>query len=153
MSEPAPTRDCEGTLLGFDFGARRIGVAVGETATRIASPLATIAAAANDARMQAVERLVREWRPVAFVVGRPRHADDAPHPVARLAEKFGRRLAARFGIPVLLVDETLTSATAESHLRAHRAGARREGDVDALAAALILQSYLDEPGAHVRLAA
>lgn len=131
-----------GTLLAFDFGERRIGVAVGETATRIATPLTTIEAEANGARFAAIERIVDEWHPAAFVVGQPRHADGSAHPVAGLASKFARRLSARFGIPVFFVDETLTSAAAESALR--EAGARAKGDVDALAASLILQSFLDE---------
>ncbi len=142
-----------GTLLAFDFGARRIGVAVGETATGIANPLGAIEESANEPRFRAVARLVDEWRPAAFVVGRPRHPDGAPHPVARLAEKFARRLAAQHHRPVILVDETLTSASAASELRAQGAHGRRAADVDALAAALILQSYLDQPRAHEHLAA
>ena len=141
-----------GTLLAFDFGERRIGVAVGETATRIANPLTTIAASGNDARFDAIEKLVREWQPQGFVVGRPRHADGAEHPVARLATRFARRLAGRYALPVVLVDETLTSREAESTLRATRAGSARAGDVDALAASLILQTFLDDPNAHERLA-
>lgn len=146
---PPPIR---GTLLGFDFGARRIGVAVGETATAIANPLGAIDATANEARFRAIARLVDEWKPAAFVVGRPRHADGAEHAVAKLAEKFARRLAARHGLPVVFVDETLTSAEAESSLRATRTRPSREGDVDALAATLILQGYLDDPAAHERIA-
>jgi len=134
----------QGTLIGFDFGSRRIGVAVGETATRIASPLAAIEAEANAARLDAIGRIVREWRPAGFVIGRPRHADGGPHETARLAEKFARRLEARFGVPVSFVDETLTSAEAASRLREARAGRARRSDVDALAATAILQSYLDE---------
>jgi putative Holliday junction resolvase len=136
-----------GTLIGFDFGERRIGVAVGETETGIANPLGAIDAAANDARFREIEKLVHEWQPAGFVVGRPRHADDSEHVVARLAEKFARRLHAKYNVPVVLVDETLTSATAESQLRGSRAGAKRKGDVDAVAAAIILQSYLDDPDA------
>ena len=141
-----------GTLLGFDFGAKRIGVAVGETVTGIANPLGAIEAAANDARFAAIERLVSEWRPAGRVVGRPRHADGSPHEVARLAEKFARRLAARHKLPVAFVDETLTSATAEAQLREMGARGGRKADVDALAAAIILQSYLDAPDAHETLA-
>ena len=131
-----------GTLLGFDFGERRLGVAVGETGSGLAHPLATIAAEATEARFDAIARLVAEWRPTGFVVGLPRHRDAGEHAVARLAGKFARRLEARFGLRVAFVDETLTSAEAASRLRA--AGARRgKGDLDAAAAALILQSYLD----------
>jgi putative Holliday junction resolvase len=136
----------QGTLIGFDFGERRIGVAVGETGTGIANPLGAIEADANDVRFREIGKLVDEWHPAGFVVGRPRHADDSEHAVAKLAEKFARRLRARYNVPVMMVDETLTSATAEASLRESRAGTKRKGDVDAVAAAIILQSYLDDPG-------
>ena len=144
---PAPEA-LRGTVLGFDFGEKRIGVAVGETATGIASPVGTIAAPGNDARFEAIAKLVREWKPAGFVVGRPRHEDGSEHAVAKLAEKFARRLAARYALPVRFVDETLSSAEAESRLRGTRTRATRPGDVDAMAAAVILQSYLDQPEAH-----
>ena len=134
----------EGTLIGFDFGERRIGVAVGETSTRIASPLGAIDERATEPRFRAIEKIVREWRPSGFVVGLPRHGDGSPHEIAKLAEKFGRRLEARYSLPVAFVDETLSSATAESALASTRTRARRPSDVDALAAAIILQSFLDE---------
>jgi putative Holliday junction resolvase len=134
----------EGTLIGFDFGERRIGVAVGETATRIASPLGAIDERATEPRFRAIEKIVREWRPSGFVVGRPRHDDGSAHEIAKLAEKFGRRLEARYSLPVAYVDETLSSAAAESALAATRTRARRPADVDAMAAAIILQSFLDE---------
>ena len=132
-----------GTLIGFDFGERRIGVAVGETATRIANPLGAIEETANEARFREIGKLVSEWHPAAFVVGRPRHSDDSEHAIAKLAEKFARRLAARYRVPVAFVDETLTSAVAEQELRGLRTRAARKSDIDALAAAMILQSYLD----------
>ena len=135
----------QGTLIGFDFGERRIGVAVGETGTGIANPLGAIEADANEVRFREIGKLVDEWHPAGFVVGRPRHADDSEHAVAKLAEKFARRLRARYNVPVMMVDETLTSATAEASLRESRAGTKRKSDVDAVAAAIILQSYLDDP--------
>ncbi len=133
-----------GTLIGFDFGEKRLGVAVGETATRLAHPVTAIAEEATEARFAAIARLVAEWHPAGFVVGLPRHRDGGDHEVARLAGKFARRLNARFGLPVAFVDETLTSAEAAARLR--EAGTRRatKGDLDAHAATLILQSYLDE---------
>jgi putative Holliday junction resolvase len=116
---------------------------VGESATRLAHPLEAIVTESNEARFDAIAKLVAEWRPVGFVVGQPRHADGGEHEIARLAGKFGRRLEGRFGLPVAFVDETLTSAEAESQLR--EAGSRRpgRGDVDTLSATLILQGYLD----------
>ncbi|HXF77541.1 MAG TPA: Holliday junction resolvase RuvX [Usitatibacter sp.] len=142
-----------GTVLGFDYGAKRLGVAVGETSTRIANPLGAIAAEANEARFAAIDKYVDEWKPVAFVVGQPKHSDGSAHEVARLAGKFARRLAGRYRRDVLMVDETLTSATAESELRETRTRASSKGDVDALAAAIILQSFLDQPEGHERVAA
>lgn len=142
-----------GTILGFDFGEKRVGIAVGETVTRIASPLGAIEEPATDARFEAIAKFVQEWSPVALVVGRPRHSDGSEHAVAKLAEKFARRLQARHRLPVLFVDETLTSATAEAQLRDTRTRAGRKADVDALAAAIILQSYLDSPDDHEPLAA
>ena len=146
------TEAVSGTVVGFDFGMKRIGVAVGETSTRIATPLGAIEAQANEARLREIDKLAKEWRPVTFVVGQPHHADGSQHAVARLAAKFARRLAARYGLPVVMVDETLTSATAEAELRATRTRAGRKSDIDAIAATLILQSYLDQPEGHEHVA-
>jgi putative pre-16S rRNA nuclease len=141
-----------GTILGFDFGTRRIGVAVGETATGIATPLGAIDEESNAQRFRRIDALVDEWHPAAFVVGQPRHADGSAHAVATLAAKFARRLHARYRREVMLVDETLSSSAAESSLAQARTRAPRGGDVDALAATIILQSYLEEPQRHGRLA-
>jgi putative Holliday junction resolvase len=156
---PAETPPLSGTLIGFDFGEKRIGVAVGETETRLAHPVAAIAEEATEARLTAIGRLVAEWRPAGFVVGLPRHADGGEHEVARLAGKFARRLNARFGLPVAFVDETLTSAEAGARLREAGGRAKGKGDLDAHAATVILQSYLDQmnrpiaKGAHGRTSA
>ena len=149
----ASAQAVSGTLIGFDFGAKRIGFAVGETSTRIANPLGAIEAEANAKRLEHIDRIVAEWHPVAFVVGQPHHADGSEHAVAKLAEKFARRLAARYRVPVMMVDETLTSATAEAELRETRTRASRKTDVDALAATIILQSYLDDPEGRTHVAA
>ena len=141
----------QGTVLAFDFGTRRIGVAVGTTHPALANPLGTIDAEANAARFEAIEAYVKEWEPVMLVVGRPKHADGAPHETARLAEKFARRLRERFALPIVFVDETLSSVEAEARLR-ERGAPRDRAAVDAMAAAVILQSYLESPHAHERLA-
>ena len=140
--EPPPL---SGTLLGFDFGEKRLGVAVGETQTRLAHPIAAITVAATEARFAAIARLVSEWRPVGFVVGQPCHPDGAEHPIAKLAARFARRLESRFRLPVAFVDETLTSAEAEARIREAGGRTATNGDLDAHAAAVILQSYLDDP--------
>lgn len=132
-----------GTVLAFDFGTRRIGVAVGELETRIAHPLATIEHAGNRARFGAIERLVAEWRPVLLVVGLPgEHADGTPHPVTRLARRFARRLHGRFGIPTVHADERLSSREAEEALHGSGAHGRRAREgIDAVAAQRILERY------------
>lgn len=133
-----------GTVLAFDFGTQRIGVATGDFETRFAHPLETIAHAANRARFAAIERLVAEWRPVLFVVGLPSHADGSPHPVAMLARRFGQRLQGRFGIATAFVDERLTSRDAEQALRqAGARGPRLKAAVDAVAAQRILEAFFE----------
>jgi putative Holliday junction resolvase len=130
-----------GTVLGFDFGEKRIGVAVGEPATRLAHAIETIEGESNDARFARIAELIAEWQPALLVVGRPHHADGAPHPVAARAEQFARRLEGRFALPVRFVDESYTSTEAESLLASR--GRPRTGAVDRLAAQLIVQSFLD----------
>ena len=133
-----------GTVLAFDFGTRRIGVAVGDFETHIAHPLTSITAGDNRARLAAISMLVEEWRPALLVVGLPTHADGSEHPVGRLARRFAQRLRGRFGVRTELVDEHLTSHEAEGLLRASGArGARVKAGVDAVAAQRILQTYFD----------
>jgi len=131
-----------GTVLGFDFGEKRIGIAVGDFETRLAHPLTTLAAADNRSRFAAIAALVREWRPVRLIVGLPAHADGTEHEMSRLARRFAQRLHGRFGIPIDLVDERFTSAAAETALRATGAGARRrKAALDAVAAQEILRTF------------
>lgn len=103
----------EGTVLAFDFGEKRIGVATGETLLGSAHPLKVIHAESNDDRFAAIGKLVAEWRPVQLVVGLSTHADGTPHEMTRLAQKFAERLRRRFNLPVGLADERLTSLDAE----------------------------------------
>jgi putative Holliday junction resolvase len=136
-----------GTVLAFDFGTRRIGVAIGETSTGIAHPLATIAAPAAGQRFEAIAALVETWHPVLLVVGLPTHADGVAHPMTAQAQRFARQLAGRFGLPVAFSDERFTTQAATGEL--HAAGARgrsRKAARDQVAAQLILQAYLDQVG-------
>ncbi len=132
-------------MLAFDFGTRRIGVAVGNSLLRVARPLTTIAAEANAARFAAVAALIGEWQPDLLVVGHPVHADGAEHALTARAERFARQLEGRFGLPVAHVDERFTSVAAEDALAAagFRAGARKAAR-DEVAAQLILQSWFDQ---------
>ena len=120
------------SYLAFDFGTRRVGVATGNSLTRTATPLATVAAE-GEARMAAIGTLIAQWQPSALVVGVPFHPDGAAHANTERARRFGRQLRARFGLPVHEVDERYTTTAALE------SGA---DDVDAAAAALILEQFL-----------
>jgi len=141
----APSKVVGHTLLAFDFGARWIGVAVGDTETKLAHPLGMFEAESGDRRMAEVERLVREWRPERLLVGLPLAMDSGEHAMTRRARRFARQLEARFRLPVELADERLSSASAEATLReAGRGGRKHKREAHAIAAQITLQSYLDE---------
>jgi putative Holliday junction resolvase len=131
-----------GAVLAFDFGTRRIGVAVGDFETRLAHPLTTLFEVENRARFAAIGKLIAEWRPALLLVGQPAHADGSEHPVGKLARRFAQRLHGRFGLHTELVDERLTSVEAEGLLRSTGArGARLKAGLDAVAAQRILERY------------
>ncbi len=131
-------------MLGFDFGLKRIGVAVGEVSLRQAHALTTIQAESNDARFAAIARLIEEWRPALLVVGLPLSLEGAEHGLTARCRRFANQLHGRFGLPVELADERLTSCAAEAELR--EAGLdwkERRRRIDALAAQHILQGYFN----------
>jgi putative Holliday junction resolvase len=136
----------QATVLAFDFGTRRIGVAIGTTIVGVARPLTTIADDAKAARFAAVAALIDEWQPGMLVVGLPVHADGAPHEMTARAARFARQLEGRFGLKVARVDERYTSRAAEDALAATgaRAGDRKAAR-DRVAAQLILQAWFDSP--------
>ena len=140
----APTID-RGTVLAFDFGLKRIGVAVGELQLGLAHPLTTIHGEKSEQRFQAIAALVDEWKPALLVVGLPRHLDGSDHEFGARCARFARQLEGRFGIPAALVDERLTSVAAEQGLRESgiKKG-RTKAVLDQAAAQQILQTYLDE---------
>jgi putative Holliday junction resolvase len=126
------------TVLAFDFGLKRIGVAVGEPELGTAHPLPV----ARD--FLQVEKLIEEWKPTHLVVGLPTSAQGLPHAMTKQAEEFARRLEKRFKLPVARVDERYTSVEAQSRLRGTmKKGAKKA--VDSVAAQLILEQYFDRP--------
>jgi putative Holliday junction resolvase len=136
----------DATLLAFDFGTRRIGVAVGSTRLGQARPLSTVEAEQAQVRFAAIAKLIAEWQPQALVVGLPVHADGTAHALTERARRFARQLHGRVELPVLLVDERHTSELAKQALaQAGRGGRAHRAERDALAAQLILQAYLDAP--------
>ncbi len=141
----APSKVSGHTILAFDFGNRWIGVAVGDTETRLANPLGMFEAASGARRLAEIDAFVREWRPERLLVGLPLAMDGTEHEMTRRAKRFARQLEARFRLPVVLADERLSSASARETLRENgRGGREHKQDVHALAAQVTLQSYLDE---------
>lgn len=133
-----------GTTLGFDFGETRIGVAQGDAELAMAHPLATVTGNSNDAKFEAIAKLVKEWQPVQLVVGLPTHTDGTEHELTRLSRKFGRRLHGRFGLPVYWVDERMSSLYAESLLaEAQVFGRKQKAVLDQVAAQAILQGFFE----------
>ncbi|MEO5700643.1 MAG: Holliday junction resolvase RuvX [Casimicrobiaceae bacterium] len=131
-----------GAVLGFDFGTRKIGVAVGNTITGVARALTTLRDPPGAARHVAICALIVDWAPIALIIGRPLHADGSPHAVTALADAFALELRRRFALPVEQVDERYTTQIAEIERKA-RGRHRGEADRDAYAAAIILQAWLD----------
>lgn len=133
------------TVLAIDFGTRTLGVAVGDTETRIAHPLGLIEGEANALRFAGLAALLAEWQPARLVVGLPLAMDGSEHDLTRRARRFARQLEARYALPVALADERLSSASAEAMLRDAGRGARKhKHESHALAACVFLQAWLDE---------
>ena len=142
MPEAAALRVADGSVLAFDFGLKRIGVAVGESLLGQARALTTLALEGNDARFAAIQKLITEWQPACLVVGLPCASDGTPHEMTARCERFACQLEGRFRLPVIRVDERYTSVAAEAALAARGLSwQQRKQSVDAEAAALILQDY------------
>ncbi len=133
-----------GTVLAFDFGEKRVGVAVGDLGMGLAHPLATVSEGITKRRFDTITKLIEEWKPVQLVVGLPTYADGKDHELTRLSRRFARRLEGRFGISIKLMDERYTSITASVKLReAGIKGKKQKLILDQVAAQQILQSYFD----------
>lgn len=133
------------TLLAFDFGEARIGVAVGNTELCIPHPVETISFEDNERRFARIGELITHWQPQRLVVGLPMHLDGNEHAMSKLARKFANRLNGRFNLPVDLVDERLSSAAASSALDdAGLRGRKQKPALDQVAAMQILQGWFDQ---------
>jgi putative Holliday junction resolvase len=123
------------TILAFDFGLKRIGVAVGNTLLRQAQPLLVIEEATNDKKFAKIADLVAQWQVARCVVGLPFHPDGAEHDMTTRCRRFAHQLEGRFGVTVILVDERYSSVVVRKE-EAYR--------IDAVSAAIILQQFFDE---------
>jgi putative Holliday junction resolvase len=130
-------------LLGFDFGMKRIGVAVGQTVTESARPLITLKANQGNPSWEAIAKLIKTWQPDAFIVGIPLNMDGTEQPITQSARDFALQLHQRFSLPVHEMDERLSSKDARERLFAEGGyKALQNGQVDQVAAQLILQNWL-----------
>jgi putative Holliday junction resolvase len=127
----------EFTVMAFDFGTKRIGIAVGNTLTQLGQPIKTITETSSDACFNLIEGLLKEWQPHRLVVGMPCHPDGAEHEMSSRARRFGNQLHGRFQLPVDWVDERYTSAVLEGN-------PDMRDNLDAKSAALILEQYFLE---------
>lgn len=125
------------TVMAFDYGTRRVGVAVGNSVTQLGQALKTIGATNSEILFQEVASLLQEWQPDQLVVGRPVHPDGNPHEMTAKATRFGNQLHGRFALPVSWVDERYTSAILEGD-------AKMRDNLDAHSAVLILEQYFAE---------
>jgi putative Holliday junction resolvase len=134
-------------ILGFDYGMRRIGVAVGQSLTGTASPLPIVAARDGAPDWESIGRLIEEWKPAAMVVGVPYNMDGSRQEMTERAERFLRQLHGRFQLPVHSVDERLSSSEAGDRLRTARREGRRgrlaKSDIDSAAACVLLETWFN----------
>ncbi len=132
------------TVLGFDYGLKRIGVASGQSVTGTASPLPEISARDGVPDWQVVGKLLAEWQPAVVLVGEPANMDGTDSDMAKRARKFANRIHGRFGVPIAMVDERLTSFEAKQMIK-ERYGAKDFGvwAVDSIAAVLIVEHWFD----------
>jgi len=133
------------TVLGFDFGAKRIGIASGQILTGNANPLTTLTNVNNKPDWESIEKLIAEWKPQALIVGLPYLLDGKETEMTIRADKFSRRLHGRFGLPVFTISETLSSFEAEEILKQNKKiDKQNKHEIDKLAAALITETWLQE---------
>ena len=140
------------TVMGFDFGTTKIGVAVGQSITQTVTPLITLPSKNHKPDWGAIEKQIKEWQPDMLVVGLPLHLDGEAQPITQAAQKFANQLKGRFQLPVELMDERLSSYEAEERLREINAQTKNNAkkqtnkrqkamDIDKIAAQLIVESW------------
>jgi len=130
------------TLLGFDFGTHKIGIAVGQTITATASPLTTLSYIKQKPDWDGISNIIQEWKPDTLVVGLPYQMDDQEAELAGRAKRFARRLEGRYKLPTEMIDERLTSREAINRLG--KKSAKDVTLVDSMAAKLILETWLNK---------
>ena len=133
------------TLLGFDFGTKRIGIAIAQEVTGIANPLTTVTAVKHKPDWDSISKIIKEWQPDLLVVGLPLHMDGTQQPMTQAARRFSNQLNGRYQIPIALMDERLSSNEAESILNEQSGSGslfQDKAQIDMISAQLILQSWM-----------
>ncbi len=133
------------TVLGFDYGTRRIGVATGQTITASATPLTTLNSINQKPDWSAIGQLIEQWKPDALIVGLPTYLDGTRSEMTEKALKFSRQLEGRYNLTVYTVNESLSSYEAEQEIQQHKKiGQHNKQEIDKMAAAIIVQSWLEQ---------
>ena len=133
------------TVLGFDYGTRRIGVATGQTITASATPLTTLNSINQKPDWSAIGQLIEQWKPDALIVGLPTYLDGTRSEMTEKALKFSRQLEGRYNLTVYTVNESLSSYEAEKEIQQHKKiGQHNKQEIDKMAAAIIVQSWLEQ---------
>ncbi len=135
---------CEGTFLGFDFGTKYLGIAVGQSITKTATPLLTLLVKNGIPHWPEIAQVIQEWQPKGFIIGLALQPDNSHSATSLKAQKFGARLQAQFSLPIYFIEERLTSVAAREKIRDNPKACHLQ-DVDAIAAAIILESWLNNP--------
>ena len=132
-------------MMGFDFGTKKIGVAIGQQITRQANALTVVFSRHGEPDWQAIEKLITHWQPETLIVGRPLNMDGTTQLLTQLAEKFAGKLHKRYHLPVVMVDERLSTIAARANIFAEGGyRALQQKKTDAVAAQIILQDWLDQ---------
>ena len=132
----------EGNILSFDFGEKRIGVAIGNSITKSSHPLETINTPKNRERYKVIELLLKTWKPVNLVIGYPLNEDGTLSKMSMLAKKFAVKLKNKYNIPIIMMDERFTSSEADLELKKFEKNfKKRKVVIDQVAAMIILDSF------------
>lgn len=131
------------TILGFDFGLKRIGVAVGQTITHSANPLMILQAKNGVPNWNDIKKLIIKWGVDALIVGLPLNMDGTEQPITQCAKKFGEQLKTHFALPIYFVDERLTTVAARDEMHTHLKGVARFDRADSMSAKLIVESWFN----------
>lgn len=133
------------TLLGFDFGTKRIGIAIAQEVTGTANPLTTLTAVKHKPDWDSISKIIKEWQPDLLIVGLPLHMDGTEQPMTQAARRFSNQLNGRYQIPIALMDERLSSNEAESIINEQSGSGslfQDKAQIDMISAQLILQSWM-----------